>query len=94
METRHGAGWRHMGALWVKAPVILLPVFGGATEVQDHPVPPTSGPLQIIAPRVLYLFLYWLYMEKSMTPSQLINIAHSIFCKTPPGTLNCIPFQH
>lgn len=82
------------GPLWVKAPVILLPDFGEASEGQHHPEPQSSGSLQIISPRVPCLFLYWLYTEKRMTPSQLINIAHSVFYKAPPGTLHCIPFQH
>lgn len=54
----------------------------------------SSGSLQNTSHPVLYLFLYWFSMEKRTTPSQVVNIAHSIFYKIPPGTLNCIPFQH
>lgn len=62
----------------------------GVTEAQDHPLAHISGSPQIITPWVLYLFLHRLYMEKHTTPSQLINIAHNVFNKTPLGTLNSI----
>lgn len=80
----------HGGLLGLKSFVHHL----GVTAAQDHPLAHLTGSLQMVSPPVPYLFLHRLYMEKHTTPSQLINIAHSILYKTPLGTLNSIPFQH